>query len=531
MNYLKRIGLILVLTLSLGGIVFSADDAAILLEEAIYAEETLGDSDQAARIYQQIADNAESGRASAAQALYRLGKYYEGRGRAQEAKAAFTRLAKQYPEQKGLISRIPDLATSAQQNLPQLLPAPWDDGEMLKYSTITNGTAAIAKTSDITGTPGNVLFTNAVTMNVRNFSERLLVVKSESKNGKKAWRFRSIAPSGNLVYSTNVLAMDGTLAPVEASYNSWDAGDNLTKYFSDSVVVGTTSTRTIASQAEYGEEFLIPLPGRTVEEFRLTDAAYDDEQIIYILRCLPLQMGFETTIPIFKNGIIMGRKISVESHERVVTPAGTFDAWKVAYGNKGSETFYWISDDSHRYPVKFSTGTSVHELASISRTGKNEPVAYSDKEISFSLPPGWFLVGENQSAGDENISNQHLNSRNFIDPEYKTSCDFKLTEYISGDVPWDVSKNADENIAMNKIIFGDYRERPGSRQNITISGISGIRNIIDRKSSKEDRDLIVYTFRVAYGNKTFTAYLRTAKEDFDRFRPVFDSIIGSIQLK
>jgi len=72
MNYLKRIGLIL--TLSFGGIVFSANDAAILLEEAIYTEETLGDSDQAARIYRQIADSAESGRAAAAQSLYRLGR-------------------------------------------------------------------------------------------------------------------------------------------------------------------------------------------------------------------------------------------------------------------------------------------------------------------------------------------------------------------------------------------------------------------------------------------------------------------------
>ena len=105
MNYLKRIGMVLALTLSFN-LAFAAEDAAILLEEAIYTEETLGDIDGAIRIYQQIAENAESSRV-AAQALYRLGRHYEGRGRGEEAKAAFARLAKQYPEQKELISRVP----------------------------------------------------------------------------------------------------------------------------------------------------------------------------------------------------------------------------------------------------------------------------------------------------------------------------------------------------------------------------------------------------------------------------------------
>ena len=136
-----------------------------------------------------------------------------------------------------------------------------------------------------------------------------------------------------------------------------------------------------------------------------------------------------------------------------------------------------------------------------------------------------------QTINPHFLSDKRVNSMNFLDPEYKTSCDFQLTEYTSGDVPLDVSKNADENIAANRNRFGDYRERPGSRKNIKISGVSGIRYIIDRKSSMEDRDLIVYTFRIAYGNRTFTAFFRTTKDDFDRFRPMFDSIIESIRLK
>jgi len=135
MNYLKRIGPVLILSLFFGVVVFSADDAAILLEKAIYTEEILGDADEAARIYRLIAENVESGCAAAAQAFYRLGKYHEERGQAAEARATFERLADRFPEQRELISRIPAL-TGAQQNIPQFLPAPWEDGEKLTYSTM-----------------------------------------------------------------------------------------------------------------------------------------------------------------------------------------------------------------------------------------------------------------------------------------------------------------------------------------------------------------------------------------------------------
>jgi hypothetical protein len=72
MKHLRRIGLVLIFVLTFN-LAFSAQDPSVLLEKAIYAEETLGNLNEAIGIYQQITAAAESNRATAAQALYRLG--------------------------------------------------------------------------------------------------------------------------------------------------------------------------------------------------------------------------------------------------------------------------------------------------------------------------------------------------------------------------------------------------------------------------------------------------------------------------
>jgi len=556
MNYMKRIGLVLILALSFGSIAFSADDAAILLEEAIYIEETLGDFDEAARIYLQIADNAESGRSAAAQALYRLGKYYEGRGRGAEAKTAFERLAKQFPEQKELIFRIHGL-TNTPLEIPQFLPAPWEDGEMLTYSRLG--------------------------------SNRTLVAESVSQNGKKAWKFLSIDASGNFMDYDTVLAEDGTFTPVKKWIKS--GLDNIlsAEYRPDHVLISSGFDHTEA-----------------VREDRFTDAVYDSEQIVYLLRSLPLQMGFETTLPIFNtkgqyiirndgsvaayprvvvtapiikpvavnkpvgefvssstanNGeipinrsvpkvVAVGKpdtelvirssttnnRISVVGLERVVTPAGTFNAWKVAYGNKGSEIYYWISDDSHRYPVKMAlsaTNEIFWELASISKYEKNKPVEYSDRNISFSLPSGWFSSSSDLSSAPSPSGEVH-EFVSISDPMFETSSNFTIIEYPSRqDAQSLISQTVDDLIEMNSGTsrYKYYLVRPGSMEDITVSGFPGARFIVDRASDQGISDIVSYTSIIATEDKAVRIYFRTKKEDFDRFKPVFDSIIESIKLK
>jgi hypothetical protein len=81
-------------------------------------------------------------------------------------------------------------------------------------------------------------------------------------------------------------------------------------------------------------------------------------------------------------------------------------------------------------------------------------------------------------------------------------------------------------IAYNQRFYAYYHEKPGSRENITISGFPGIRFI-----AQFNRGYVSYSFFIAAGDKSVRGFLRARNEDFDRFKPVFDSIIESIKLK
>lgn len=125
MSSIKRIGLALIFALC-AALAFAAQDPSVLLEKAIYTEETLGNLNEAIGLYQQVVANTDAARATAAQALFRLGMCYQKSGHKEDAQAAFAKLSKLYPEQRGLIAQIPSRTTA-----PPFVPAPLFDGEVL----------------------------------------------------------------------------------------------------------------------------------------------------------------------------------------------------------------------------------------------------------------------------------------------------------------------------------------------------------------------------------------------------------------
>ena len=99
MHGIKGIATVMLLMLAMAS-ALSAQESSVLLEKAIYSEETLGNLSEAINIYQQIVGKADTNRSTAALALYRLGMCYRKSGKEGEARAAFGRLLQQYPEQK-----------------------------------------------------------------------------------------------------------------------------------------------------------------------------------------------------------------------------------------------------------------------------------------------------------------------------------------------------------------------------------------------------------------------------------------------
>ncbi|HEX8523681.1 MAG TPA: tetratricopeptide repeat protein [Tepidisphaeraceae bacterium] len=77
---------------------------AVLLEKAIYTEETAGDVDGAIKMYREIVKQNAQNRKYAAQAQYRLGQAYLKKKDPKQALAAFKELVKDYADQTDVVA-------------------------------------------------------------------------------------------------------------------------------------------------------------------------------------------------------------------------------------------------------------------------------------------------------------------------------------------------------------------------------------------------------------------------------------------
>jgi tetratricopeptide (TPR) repeat protein len=290
----------------------AAQDPLLLLEKAIYAEETQGDLNAAIGLYQQIVADAEAPRPTSALALFRFGICYQKSGSIEQARAAFAKLLKQFPEQQDLIAIIPLLPS----NRLDLNPVPWADGEELRLAIKFKG-----------GLPAG---------------ELLYRFKSAVEYGKTVWNVESNQNTGSSYASA--LADAATFIPIRSFVRE-----------------GAYTGREY--RAEYNPqqvEWTMKLDGAiTKRTFPITRTTYDSQQLVQILRCLPLHEGFQLTIPVFlsnSNQALVDAKIEVVARETVTVPAGTFECYKTALtrGNEALPSVYWISDDAHAYIVKIN---------------------------------------------------------------------------------------------------------------------------------------------------------------------------------
>ncbi|MEI7834977.1 MAG: DUF4019 domain-containing protein [Planctomycetota bacterium] len=115
------VGMLAVAILSGGALAQSPTTApaspALLLEKGIYTEEALGDLDAAIVIYRQVAEQARTDRAHAAQAQFRLGVCLQKTKRAGEAIEAFRTLQADFADQKALAARAARKIVDLRQNL------------------------------------------------------------------------------------------------------------------------------------------------------------------------------------------------------------------------------------------------------------------------------------------------------------------------------------------------------------------------------------------------------------------------------
>jgi tetratricopeptide (TPR) repeat protein len=92
----------------------SAASVAVLLEQGIYTEETVGDLPRAIEIYSEIVADQQANRKYIAEALFRLGRCYAEEGQSAVAVEELQKLVAQFPEQEYLVKRAKSLMAELQ---------------------------------------------------------------------------------------------------------------------------------------------------------------------------------------------------------------------------------------------------------------------------------------------------------------------------------------------------------------------------------------------------------------------------------
>ena len=347
-----------------------------LLEQGIYAEETKGDLDAATNAYRQAIAEARPGWAAAAQAQFRLGVCCYKKKDFASGAAAFDQVIKSYPEQKELVAQANDYLYRA---LP-LLPAPWVDGEELRF--VIKGPDA-ARTAYFT-----------------------FGVNAGETNGQKFWRIETLGASFFQSMMCAVAEVDAaTFRPLRSRIKS--------------------ENQSWGADYQPGNVELWAKGVEGVKKLDLTGAVHDDYAITHLLRRLPLGTNYNASVTVMDPDLghrdLGTRELApylqafrVTGVESVTVPAGTYECYKVDSSIKGwrDKRTYWYSTDSHRYLVRLSLITpqrpftndlgNIHviggevraELSAVTRRRAGEPALYRDAVLGFSLtaPAGWRIV-------------------------------------------------------------------------------------------------------------------------------------------
>jgi hypothetical protein len=314
----KTLLMTLLLTATLISFGDTAQPLSVLLEKAIYTEETVGDRGKAIAIYEQLLQAGKADQEIMAEAHFRLGRCYAEDGRKKEALEILGKLQDQYPDQTALVKQGNALSAELRPKL-EFNPVPWDDGESLWYGLSANGT---------------LIGTQHWFVSSTNFGNRMCWILGQDLDVKMA----------NMRFHTEAVINQQDLSPVY-SHTENQLGTVHATYHAGKVTLQSNTDKE-------GESTVLDIDG----------TAYDNEQILFLIRCLPLAKNYEVTLPLFAS---MGSQrldcqVQVIGRENISVPRGTFDCWKVKIAvylgalKTVSQTFWF--DVQTTIPIKIDAG-------------------------------------------------------------------------------------------------------------------------------------------------------------------------------
>lgn len=319
--------------------------ASELLEEGVYQEEAKGDLGAAIALYQQVVESEQASRPRAAEAQYRLAVCYQKQGNATLAVRAFEALIANFPNQTNWVEAATEHLPKPFE--PELIP--WVDGEITTLDLrLANGYVV-----------GHVVYTTELI----------------TREGRELWRMtnRTMA-NGELI--TSVEIDPETLKPVYGYLSGtqegmgeiswWYEGDHVR------MLVGDDS-----------EEKIVPLSENVI----------DNLQAQYLIRQLPIEVGFSTEQTVFVGLTALSTpiRLDVVAVEDVETPMGTIECAHIEIKIAGQTQHFWVTNDDSRRGAGFKAGGVEAIATRVDIVSPGEEQLFRNDPLGFEvvLPAAW----------------------------------------------------------------------------------------------------------------------------------------------
>ncbi len=160
-----------------------------------------------------------------------------------------------------------------------------------------------------------------------------------------------------------------TLRPITARRVNSDLQEGTSRHFETTYLPAEGRVQFVSKQFEAGED----APSKQLSATRDLPAAtdnvpepawYDDEELLWLVRSIPLREGFEGN---FTNvnastGRVFGAEVTVEEAESVEVPAGAFTTWKVRIATSTITNIIWVEQAAPHRVIRAQIERLTYEL-------------------------------------------------------------------------------------------------------------------------------------------------------------------------
>ncbi|EMI58279.1 putative secreted protein [Rhodopirellula sallentina SM41] len=454
----------------------SAESPSELLEKGIYTEETVGDLAEAIRVYKQVVTEGKESRTAAAHAQYRIGLCYEKQGETKKATDAFQAVVDEYPTEKELVAQ-------AKSHLPselQLLPAPWGEGDELIFEMKLQTGLGV----------GMQVF-------------RIAKSKLDERDVWECQNWQIVTINGQRGKS-RVFADANTFAPIQSTWKH--------------TMLGKAS-------AEYRDgEVRIQLANKNEPVVLKSDGSwFDNEQAAEVFRRMPLEENYQTKIRVISSlgaaEIPIG--LEVTKLESITVPAGTFECFQLKL--EIGQTF-WISNDEHRYIVRFEAGGVTADLTEIRNSQESIQTTVERERFSVKLPANWYAYTPNSPDQNDDPSTQIIDPNASMDARIEGGPLKKLQAKHGTVRQWLEASLAEYEKRISTFKIGGegiQTVRVGDRE-----GVSAVFEYVENNKAKKARRVAVF------GDESAVNLRFTADADiFETLQPSCEQILANLNLK